>query len=163
MQTLPTGPLPHVRHIGRGTEVRVCRQVRIVMGNKLNRWCASVSLVAAIACGGGNKGTATSPSPTPTTPTTFAVSGTVIDGTTSTPIAGAAVSINARYRATTDSSGRYRVTGLLDAGPNPNVTSVSADNYASDVRSIQGTSETVRLHHRADSGGRLDSRHRCGG
>src|SRR6516225_3080212 len=106
----------------------------------LKRWCASVFILVAIACGGGNKVAATSPSPPPTTPTTFAVSGTVIDGTTSTPIAGAAVSINARYRATTDGSGRYRVTGLLDARLHLNVTSVSANDYASDVRSIHGTS-----------------------
>jgi hypothetical protein len=112
----------------------------------LKRWCASVFILVAIACGGGNKVAATSPSPPPTTPTTFAVSGTVIDGITSTPIAGAAVSINARYRTTTDSSGRYRVTGLVDPGLHVNVTSVSANDYASDVRSVQGTSQTVRLH-----------------
>jgi len=112
----------------------------------LNRWCADVFLVAAIACGGGSTGTATSPSPTPTTPTAFSLSGTVIDSATSTPIAGAAVSLNARYRATTDSSGHYGVTGLLDTGLDLNVTSVSANNYASDVRSIHRTSQTVRLH-----------------
>jgi hypothetical protein len=112
----------------------------------LKRWCPSVLLLVAIACGGGNEVAATSPSPPPTTPTTFAVSGTVIDGTTSAPIAGAAVSINAGYRTTTDGSGHYRMTGLLDAGLHLNVTSVSANNYASDVRSIEGTSQTVRLH-----------------
>jgi hypothetical protein len=116
------------------------------MGNELNRWCASVFLVAAVACGGANKGTVTSPSPTPPTPMAFSLDGRVIDGTTSAPIAGAAVSINAKYRTTTDSSGHYRVTGVLDAGLHPNVTSVSANDYASDVRSIQGTSQTVRLH-----------------
>jgi hypothetical protein len=76
----------------------------------------------------------------------FSLGGSVIDGTTWTPIAGAAVSINAKYRTTTDSSGHYRVTGLPDAGLHLNMTSVSANNYASDVRSIQGTAQTVRLH-----------------
>jgi hypothetical protein len=76
----------------------------------------------------------------------FSLGGKVIDGTTSAPIAGAAVSINAKYRTTTDSSGHYRVTGLLDAELHLNMISVSANNYASDVRSIERTSQTVRLH-----------------
>ena len=116
------------------------------MGNELTRLGTSVFLVAAVACGGSDKATATSPSPTPRTPATFSFSGTVSDCATSAPIAGAAVSINARYGTTTDSSGHYSVTGLGDTGLHVNVTSVSAVNYASDIRHIHGTSQTVRLH-----------------
>jgi hypothetical protein len=203
----------------------------------LKRLCATVFLVAAIACG-GSKGTATSPSPTATATTTFALSGRVtggsiytsdsistaisgatvsivdgpnagkatttdasgnytfaglqqsgftvnvsainyvsqsrgvtltssqrlnftltrppptivltgrvIDSITSAPIAGGIVSINGRYRATTNSAGNYSVTGLLDAGDEAaNITYVSANGYASDYRHIRGTTQNVHLY-----------------
>jgi hypothetical protein len=38
------------------------------------------------------------------------------------------------------------VTGSLDTGLHLNVTSVLANDYARDVRSIQGTAQNVRLH-----------------
>ena len=69
------------------------------------------------------------------------------DATTGGPIAGAVVSINGRYRATTDNSGNHSVAGLLDAGSNTDITYVSAENYVSDYRYIQGrTVQNVRLH-----------------
>jgi Carboxypeptidase regulatory-like domain len=82
-----------------------------------------------------------SPPPTPTV-----LTGRVTDSTNSAPIAGAIVSINGRYRGTTDSLGNYSVAGLLDAGGNYNFTYVSANNYTSDYRYIRGASQNVRLN-----------------
>src|SRR5687767_9869907 len=100
-------------------------------------------MMLACACDGGN-GTPTSPSsspsaaptppsaaspsPSPTPPRSIVLSGQVTDSTTSAPISGAIVSINGRYTATTNSSGNYSVTGLLDAGGDSNYTYVSANN-----------------------------------
>jgi large repetitive protein len=60
----------------------------------------------------------------PPTPT-FTLAVQVADSTTSAPISGATVSINGRYRTTTDSLGNYSVAGFLDAGGNYNFTYVS--------------------------------------
>jgi hypothetical protein len=74
------------------------------------------------------------------------LTGQITDSITSAPISGATVSINGRYRTTTDSSGNYSVTGLLDAGGNYNFAYVSANNYAGDYRYIRATSHNVHLH-----------------
>ena len=42
------------------------------------------------------------------------LSGQVTDDGTSAPIAGATVTVNGRYRTTTDASGNYSLTGRLD-------------------------------------------------
>jgi hypothetical protein len=76
----------------------------------------------------------------------ISLTGRVTDSITSAPIAGATVSINGRYRTTTDTSGNYSVTGFLDAGSNTNVTYVSANNYASDYRYIRATPQNVHLY-----------------
>jgi hypothetical protein len=76
----------------------------------------------------------------------ISLTGQVTDGSTSAPISGATVSINGRYRAITDSLGNYTVSGCLDAGGDSNITSVSANNYASDFRYIRGMSLNVRLY-----------------
>jgi hypothetical protein len=55
------------------------------------------------------------------------LTGRVTDASTSAPIAGATVSINGRYRTTTDGSGQYSVTGLLDYGSNHDFTYTSAN------------------------------------
>jgi CarboxypepD_reg-like domain len=80
-------------------------------------------------------------------PATIVLTGRVTDATTSAPIAGAVVSINGRYRATTDSAGNYTVTGLLDAGSNTDITYVSASGYAADYHYIRGATQNVRLYH----------------
>lgn len=92
----------------------------------LKRSFVSALLLAAAACGGGSgagAGTATATSPTPAAApvaTVFSLGGRVIDGATSTGIAGATVSIadsaNAGKSATTDASGNYSFTGLQQAG-----------------------------------------------
>jgi Carboxypeptidase regulatory-like domain len=74
------------------------------------------------------------------------LSGRVTDSTTSAPIAGATVSINGRYRSTTDSVGNYSDTGFLDAGINLNYTYVSANSYENDFRYIRGTTQNVHLY-----------------
>ena len=119
-------------------------------------------MMLASACDGGN-GTPTSPSSAPSaTPMpppaaspspsrewrSIALHGQITDSTTSAPISGAIVSINGRSETTTNSSGNYNLTGLLDAGDNVdyNHTWVSADNYADDYRYIRSTSHNVRLH-----------------
>lgn len=82
----------------------------------------------------------------PSLPPTIVLTGQVTDSTTASPISGATVSINGRYRTTTDGSGNYSLTGLLDAGRNGDFTYVSANNYASDYRYIRGASQSVRLY-----------------
>jgi hypothetical protein len=79
-------------------------------------------------------------------PATIVLTGRVTDATMLAPIAGAVVSINGRYRATTDSAGNYTVTVLLDAGSNTDITYVSASGYAADYHYIRGTSQNVRLY-----------------
>lgn len=79
-------------------------------------------------------------------PKTIVLTGRVTAATTSAPIAGAIVSINGRYRASTDASGNYSVTGLLDYGLNHDFTYVSANGYASDYRYIRGTIQNVHLY-----------------
>jgi hypothetical protein len=69
-----------------------------------------------------------------------------MDGERSTPVAGAIVSINGRYRGVTDDSGTFRVEGLLDAGDGFDITYVSAAGYTSDYRYIRGTTQTVPLY-----------------
>jgi hypothetical protein len=82
-------------------------------------------------------------------PPTIVLTGQVTDGTTSAPIAGATVFINGRYQGTTDGSGHYSLTGLLDAGGSSgssDVTRVSAMNYEWDYHYIRGTIQNVRLY-----------------
>jgi hypothetical protein len=75
------------------------------------------------------------------------LTGRVTDAATGGPIAGARVSINGGPPGTTDSSGNYSVAGLLAAGSNSGFTYVSAQNYVSDYRYIQGrTVQNVRLN-----------------
>jgi hypothetical protein len=81
----------------------------------------------------------------PPTPN-FTLTGQVTDRATSAPISGATVSINGRYRSTTDSLGNYSVVGFLDAGGNHNFTYVSANDYVSDYRYIRATSQNVHLY-----------------
>ena len=108
-------------------------------------------LLTASACSGGSSTPTAptpvpSPTPSPAPPPTIVLTGQVTDSATSAPIAGAIVSINGRYRATTDSSGNYSVTGVLDAGRGYDFTYVSASSYVSDYRYIRGTSQNVRMN-----------------
>ena len=89
-----------------------------------------------------------SPSPPPTPPPgapQITLTGRVMDSDSSGPIAGAVVSINGRYRGTSDESGKYSVTGPLDFG-GPGYTYVSAAGYESDYRFISGVTQDFRLH-----------------
>jgi hypothetical protein len=79
-------------------------------------------------------------------PGPIVLTGRVTDITTSAPISGATVSINGRYRGPTDSSGYYRVTGLLDYGRDLDFTYVSANGYSNDYRYIRGTTQNVHLY-----------------
>jgi hypothetical protein len=79
-------------------------------------------------------------------PAGIALTGRVADAVTGIPIAGATVSINGRYRGTSDNSGQFSVAGLLDSGNHSDYTYVSAENYASDYRLIRGTIQNVRLY-----------------
>jgi hypothetical protein len=79
-------------------------------------------------------------------PPPIVITGQVTDATTSAPISGAIVSINGRYRTTTNFAGMYSDAGLLDAGSNTNITYVSANNYVSDYRYIRGTTQNVHLN-----------------
>lgn len=79
-------------------------------------------------------------------PMAIILNGRVTDAATAGPIAGAVVSINGRYRGTTDNSGNYTVAGLLDYGLNYDYTAVSAENYVYDYRYIRGTIQNVHLY-----------------
>jgi hypothetical protein len=113
------------------------------MKNTIRRRAVLILLVLATACGGS--------SPTGTTqlpavpPNPILLTGRVTDGTTSAPISGATVLINGRYTTTTDSSGNYSVS-FLDAGNNPNIIYVSANNYDVDYHYIRATSQNVHLY-----------------
>jgi hypothetical protein len=106
-----------------------------------------LTLVWTWACNGSN-GIAPSPSPSPSPPQPAGITltGRVTDAATGGPIAGAVVSINGRYRGTTDDSGQFSVAGVLDNGDNYDYTYVSAENYVTDFRYIRGTTQNVRLH-----------------
>jgi hypothetical protein len=80
-------------------------------------------------------------------PGAITLTGRVTNAATDSPIPGAVVSINGRYRGTTDNSGHYTVAGLLDYGSGYDYTYVSAENYFPDYRYIKGrTVQNVRLH-----------------
>jgi hypothetical protein len=108
------------------------------------RGCIVLLVFLASACGGGNS-TVTSPSPRTFPPNPILLTGRVTDSTTSAPISGATVSINGRYRTTTDSSGNYSVS-FLDGGSNSNILYVYTNNYESDYRYIRATSQNVHLY-----------------
>jgi hypothetical protein len=90
----------------------------------LKRACAFAMLLTTVACSGN--------STTAPAPTTFSLSGQVVDGATGTGISGATVSIadgpNAGKSTTTDGTGNYTFTGLLVSGF---TVTVSATNYVS--------------------------------
>lgn len=79
-------------------------------------------------------------------PLAITLTGRVTDAATAGAIAGAIVSINGRYRGTTDNSGHFSVAGLLDYGSNHDYTYVSVENYVSDYRYIRGTTQNVHLY-----------------
>ena len=117
---------------------------------------ASTWIVLSIFIGGCGGGTPTVPTPVlePSTPSpasrpapmAIELTGQVTDAATAAPIAGAVVRINGRYSSTTDASGKYTVTGLLDAGSGHDFTYVSASNYVSDYRYIRSSSQDARLN-----------------
>jgi len=73
------------------------------------------------------------------------LSGRVTDAGTSAPIPGATVSVNGRYRGTTDASGNYSLTGRLDQGGG-DITWASADGYEQDTRYTLGNpAQSFRL------------------
>ncbi len=73
------------------------------------------------------------------------LSGRVTDAGTAAPIAGATVSVNGRYRTTSDASGNYSLTGRLDQGGG-DITWASADGYEQDTRYTLGNpAQSFRL------------------
>jgi hypothetical protein len=111
-----------------------------------------IALSAFVIAGcGGNTPTLPTPAPEPSTPTrpsfsSIVLTGQVTDAATSAPVAGAIVRINGRYSAVTDASGRYSVSGLLDAGSGYDFTYVSAADYVNDYHYIRSSSQDVRLN-----------------
>jgi len=111
--------------------------------SSVKRGCIVLLLTLASACGGSTTSTPT-PTATPTA-TTFSLTGQVTDGTTSTGISGATVSIadgaNVGKSATTDGSGNYSFTGLQPAEFTLNV---SATNYVSQSKAVKlSSSQTL--------------------
>jgi hypothetical protein len=81
----------------------------------------------------------------PTGPS-IVLTGTVIDASTSAPIAGATVSINGRYSTAADGSGNYSVSGYLDQGASSVVYVWGAGGYEDYTRYIGGISaQSFRL------------------
>jgi Carboxypeptidase regulatory-like domain len=101
-------------------------------------------VVAVSACDARNGApTTTAPSPSPVSAvTTFSLSGQVVDGTTGSGIAGAAVRIadgpNVGRLASTDAAGTYSLTGLQRSGF---TVVVSAANYVSQATGVTLTSD----------------------
>ncbi len=120
------------------------------------RTFTSIALSVFIAGCGGNAPTMPTSVPAPSTPapststrpspSSIVLTGQITDAATSAPIAGAIVRINGRYSAVTDASGKYSVSGLLDAGGGSDFTYVSAADYVSDYRYIRSSSQDVRLN-----------------
>jgi hypothetical protein len=110
--------------------------------------CVVLLVTLAWACSSNGAATLSSLSPSPIRPQPVAITlnGRVTDAGTAGPIAGAVVSINGRYRGTSDDSGNFSVAGLLDYGGNHDHTYVSAENYVADYRYIRGTIQNVRLY-----------------
>ena len=119
------------------------------------RALVALSILLIVGCG-GNTPTLPTPVPEPSTPapptparpspSSIVLTGQVTDAATSSPIAGAIVRINGRYSAVTDASGKYSVSGLLDAGSGYDFTYVSAADYVSDYHYIRSSSQDVRLN-----------------
>jgi len=115
----------------------------------------ALSVFVVVGCGGSTPplptpvpGPSTPAPPTPArpSPSSIVLTGQVTDAATSSPIAGAIVRSNGRYSAVTDASGKYSVTGLLDAGAGYDFTYVFAANYVSDYRYIRTSTQDVRLN-----------------
>jgi hypothetical protein len=132
----------------RGGGPHLQRRAREVFMRTLARH--AIGVVAAFLLVSGCSRTDTLPptsTPSPTPPPGAAqitLTGQVMDSDSSGPIAGAVVSINGRYRGTSDESGKYSVTGSLDGGSG--ITYVSAAGYESDYRFISGVTQDFRLH-----------------
>jgi hypothetical protein len=119
---------------------------------------ALVGAIALVSACGPDGPTGTSTGSPPTAPSTTApvppsraaqitLTGRVTDSDSSDPIADAVVSINGRYSARSDASGRYSVAGPLDLSFD--YTYVSAPGYESDYRFISGMldgRQDFRLH-----------------
>lgn len=92
---------------------------------------AIASSLLLTACGGGSSSSESTPQPTPTVPAnpvqTALLSGTVISKASSTPIAGATISVD-QLSVTTDKDGKYTLSNLPTG--NKNIT-VSANGFIS--------------------------------
>ena len=101
--------------------------------------------LSLVACGGKPAPAAPSTSPpAPTTPTLYTVTGIVANRATGAPIANATARVvdgpNAGLTSTTDSSGRYRLSGLTFAGFS---VSVTAAGFFGETRSVLLTVGTL--------------------
>ena len=111
----------------------------------LGRWLAApaVSATLVLGCGGSSTPSAPSPSPAPATAATLSLSGSVRDDA-GQPVAGASVAIldgvNANRAATTDTSGRYSISGLSGGGFTVRVRS---DGYNDAMQGVTLSSSTT--------------------
>ena len=82
---------------------------------------AIASSLLLTACGGGSSSSESTPQPTPTVPAnpvqTALLSGTVISKASSTPIAGATISVD-QLSVTTDKDGKYTLSNLPTGNKN---------------------------------------------
>ena len=99
--------------------------------------------LTAFACGGPQPMPATSP------PTTFALSGRVIDADTGAPLAGASVNIldgkDAARTAVSDAAGSFRLTGLTAGGFTVRVRDAGYDSFFQGVTFVADMSIEVRM------------------
>lgn len=99
--------------------------------------------LTAFACGGSQPMPPTSP------PTTFTLSGRVIDADTGAPLAGAAVNIldgkDAARAAVTDVAGSFRLTGLTIGGFTVRVQDAGYDSFFQGITFVADTSIEVRM------------------
>jgi hypothetical protein len=114
-------------------------------------YARAVLLVTFASACGGTDGTVTAPTPTTPALTVTVLSGRITDRATGAPIAGGSVA--ASYpdvsRATTDNSGTYELMGhnaLALPHDGNAIAWATADNYESDVRYVRSAAQDFRLY-----------------
>jgi hypothetical protein len=111
------------------------------------RWSVVLLLMLASACGSTPTGPSFGP-PSPPLPGNEVLTGQVTDRTTTAPLPGATVVFSQPHPspyATTDSSGRYSLTGLPGPGGGAFVWA-TAEGYEDDLDYYRATSQDFRLY-----------------